>query len=63
MVKLTRRSYRIREGPQSKESIFVRERKGHTETEKRRCEDEGRDWSNVSTKPRNTKDCQETTRI
>lgn len=36
-------------GPKSNESIFTRDRKGHTEKHRRReCEDGGKDWSGAS---------------
>lgn len=36
-------------GPKSNESIFIRDRKGYTEKQRRRgCEDGGKDWSGAS---------------
>lgn len=48
-VRIEMRSYCIRVSPKSKASIFISDRKGHTETGERRCfEDRDRDWNVAS---------------
>ena len=38
-----------RVGPKSNESVLIRDRKGHAETQRRSCEDGDRDGSDVAT--------------
>ena len=41
-------AYWIRVDSKSNESVLIRDREEHKETQRRCCEDRGRDWSDVS---------------